>query len=296
MYSLSSSSTAFVRALLPLAAGVAAALWCGAAEARQMPLPVGLNNVPADEYPSELVDINIEDRAGNSVPTDVKLIDEDGNSVELGSYFDGKRPVLLVLAYYSCPMLCTLVLNGVGNSLKKVAWTAGNEYRVVTVSIDPRDTPEIAKAKRETYIEDYGRHVSSDAWAFLTGEEAEIKRLAESVGFSYSWDDVTQQYVHAAGGFVLTPDARVSRTFYGIEFNPRDLRLAISEASDGRVGSAFEKVLLFCFHYDPQAKGYVVAAFRFMRAGGILTALILGLWIGRFWRRERRRATSPQEL
>lgn len=296
MFPSSSTSATRTRALLSLAASVVAALWCGPAEARQMPRPIGQNNVVADQYPDELVDITIEDRAGNDVPTDVKLIDEDGNTVELSSYFDGKRPVLLVLAYYSCPMLCTLVLNGVSNSLKNVAWTAGNEFRVVTVSIDPRDTPEIAKAKRETYIEDYGRHVSSDSWAFLTGEETELRRLADAVGFSYSWDEATQQYVHAAGGFVLTPDARVSRTLYGIEFNPRDLRLAISEASDGRVGSAFEKVLLFCFHYDPQAKGYVVAAFRVMKAGGILTALILGLWLGRFWRRERRRATSPQEL
>lgn len=284
------------RASAVMAAWVTLSLWAGVAQARQMPLPTGLNNKPADEMPAEFVDIGIEDKAGQTVPADVRLVDADGRQVELGSYFDGKRPVVLVMAYYSCPMLCTLVLNAANDSLKKVAWTAGQEYRIVTVSIDPRDTPEIARGKQDSYVKEYGRAVSDDAWTFLTGEESEIKRLAEAVGFNYRWDEPTQQYVHAAGAFVLTPDGRVSRTLYGLEFNPRDVRLAITEASSGQVGTAVDKMLLFCFHYDPQAKGYVMAATRLMRAGGVLTVLLLGLWMGRFWRRERLRATSPQEL
>lgn len=282
--------------LLSFAAAASVWLASGAAVARDMPLPIGLNNRPANAMPNEFVDIGIEDRAGASVPTDVRLVDENGDSVLLGDVLGGDTPTVLVLAYYSCPMLCTLVLNGVSKSLKTLAWTAGKEYRVVTVSIDPRDTPEIAKGKQETYLEDYGRQATPDAWRFLTGTEAEVRRLADAVGFTYAWDEKTEQYVHAAGGFVLTPDATISRTLYGIEFNPRDLRLAIAEASDGQVGTAIDKVLLFCFHYDPQAKGYVVAALRVMKAGGILTAIILGLWLGRFWRRERKRASMPQEL
>ena len=291
-------STASFRATLPRVAGLAAALWCALpapAHARQLPRPTGANTALADQKPAELDGVGIADKAGTQLPGDVVLRDGEGREVRLDGYFDGRRPVVLALAYYSCPMLCTLVLNGMNDGLKEVAWTAGEEYRVVTVSIDPRDTAEIAKAKQASYVEEYGRRVTDDAWTFLTGDEDQVKRLADAVGFTYRWDEPSQQYVHAAGVFVLTPEGRVSRTLYGIEFKPRDLRMAITEASEGRIGSAIDQVLMFCFHYDPQSKGYVVAATRVMRAGGLLTVLILAGVVGRFWRRERLRAMSPQE-
>lgn len=249
----------------------------------------------AEGLPAELEGMGIDDKPGAELPKDVVLKDAAGKPVALGSFFDGTRPTVLTLAYYSCPMLCTLVLNAVNNGLKDVAWNMGNEYRVVTISIDPRDTPEIAGEKQANYLRDYGRAAGSDAWTFLTGDEASVRKVADAIGFKYRWDEPTQQYVHAAAAFVLTPDGKVSRTLYGIEFPGRDLRLALVEASGGKIATAVDRLLLFCFHYDPQARGYVLAATRVMRAGGVLTALLLVLWLLRLWRGERPRPLTPLE-
>ncbi len=256
------------------AIAIASAAWGGAARAEEA-------------IPPELQDIGIDERAGAAVPTDAPLRDHAGRAVTLGRYFEGGKPIVLVLAYYRCPMICGLLINGMTEGLKGLAWTAGKEYRLVVLSFDPRDSPALASDKRESYLADYGRAVAEPGFEFLVGEEASVRRIADAVGFRYRWDAATQQYAHAAGAFVLTPEGKVSRTLYGISFQPNDLRLALLEASQGKLGGAWDRVLLFCFHYDPDARGYVLAARRVMMAGGALTVLALGGFLALLWRRER---------
>lgn len=240
-----------------------------------------------DAIPAPLQGIGIDDRSGATIPRDVALRDQDGRTVTFGDLLrDDGKPVVLVLAYYQCPMLCTVVLNGMTDGLRELAWTAGAEYRVVTVSIDPRDTPEIARRKRASYVDAYGRTVGEHAWDFLVGDEANVKRLADAVGFHYRWDEATQQYAHAAGAFVLTPDGRVSTTLHGARFPGNALRLALVDASHGKLGTAWDRVVLLCFHYDPAAGSYVVATTRLVKALGVVTVLLLGSWLARLWRKE----------
>lgn len=236
----------------------------------------------------ELADINIKDHAGGEVPKDIPLVDQDGQSVKLGDYFDGKRPVVLALAYYECPMLCSMVLKGVLDAIKPLRWSAGEEYRVVVVSFDPRDTAERATLKRGNYLDAYGRKVGPRGFDFLIGKEADVRKIADAVGFSYRWDAREKQYAHAAASFILTPGGRISRTLYGLAFP--DMRLALLEASEGKIGTVIDKVLLFCFHYDPASRGYILATMRFVKASGLFTLLALGAFLLRHWRAERRRS------
>ncbi len=243
----------------------------------------------ADEaVPEELKGIGIEERPGASVPLDIPLIDGQGRPGTLARYVEGGKPVVLILAYYRCPMLCSLVINGMTAGLKELAWTAGDQFRFVVVSFDPRDSTRVAGEKRDHYVAEYGRRVADPGFDFLTGEEANVRRIADAVGFHYRWDAQTGQYAHAAGAFVLTPKGTLSRTLFGIVFPAKDLRLALLEASQGKLGNAWDQVLLFCFHYDPNARGYVLAATRVMEAGGALTVLLLGGFLLAFWRLERR--------
>jgi protein SCO1/2 len=245
------------------------------------------------KVPKQLEGIDIVDRQGATLPRDLVFRDHDGNPVRLGDYLDGKQPLLLVLAYYQCPMLCSIVLNGVTDGIKQVAFEPGKSYRVLTVSIDPRDTLELAAAKRKTYLEALGKPLAgARGWDFLVqapDQPEAVKKLAETVGFQYRWDEETQQFAHAAGAFLFTPDGRLSRTLYGITFPERDLRLALVEASAGKLGSAWDKVLLLCYHYDP-GDGYTLAIMRIMRIGGALTVVVLGAFLVLLWRRERERS------
>ncbi|WP_437763990.1 SCO family protein [Sorangium sp. So ce281] len=237
--------------------------------------------------PPELTGADIVERPGALLPRDLKLRDQSGQEVELGRYAAGDKPLVLLLAYYECPMLCSLVLNGVLQAMKGGDWTAGKEYRALVVSFDPRDTPEAARKKRANYVEAYGRPVAGDGFDFLVGDERSVRALADAVGFGYRWDETTKQYAHAAGAFVFTPDGRLSRTLYGITFPQKNFNLALREAGSGQVGSAWDRVLLFCFHYDPNARGYVLATQRLMKASGAACVALLGLWLIRFWRMER---------
>ncbi|WP_434043443.1 MULTISPECIES: SCO family protein [Sorangium] len=242
--------------------------------------------------PTELVGVDIEERPGAMLPRELRLRDQSGQEVELGRYATGDKPLVLVLGYYECPMLCSLVLNGVLQAMKETDWAAGTEYRTLVVSFDPRDTPDVARKKRANYIEAYGRPVSGDGFDFLVGDEASVRALANTVGFGYRWDETTKQYAHAAGAFVFTPDGRLSRTLYGISFPQKNFSLALREAGSGKVGSAWDRVLLFCFHYDPNARGYVLATKRLMKASGAVTVVLIGLWLIRFWRNERSRSRA----
>lgn len=242
--------------------------------------------------PTELVGVDIEERPGAMLPRELRLRDQSGQEVELGRYATGDKPLVLVLGYYECPMLCSLVLNGVLQAMKETDWAAGTEYRTLVVSFDPRDTPDVARKKRANYIEAYGRPVTGDGFDFLVGDEASVRALANTVGFGYRWDETTKQYAHAAGAFVFTPDGRLSRTLFGISFPQKNFSLALREAGSGKVGSAWDRVLLFCFHYDPNARGYVLATKRLMKASGAVTVVLIGLWLIRFWRTERARSRA----
>ncbi len=250
----------------------------------------------AEPLPKELEGVGIEDRAGAQVPLELEFTREDGRPVRLEQLVSGRKPVILTLVYYRCPMLCGVLLNGLLDGLRELPWTAGREFDVVTVSIDPLETPTLARFKKQNTIADYGRAEAGAGWHFLTGRQEAIARLAQAVGFSYRWDEASQQFVHAAGIFVLTPDGRVSRTLYGVMFEPRTLRLALTEAGAGRVGGAVDRILLACFHYDANAGRYVVAAANVMRFGGLATVAAVGVWLGVLWRRRtgRERGDGPE--
>jgi cytochrome c oxidase subunit 2 len=239
-------------------------------------------------------DIRIEQRLNAQVPLDLTFRDEAGRSVPLREYVNDK-PTILVLAYYDCPMLCTLVLNGLTSSLSDLRFNVGREFNVVTVSIDPREQPALAAAKKEVYVRRYGRAGAGDGWHFLTGDEAEIKQLAEAVGFRYAYDPATGQYAHAAGIMILTPEGRVARYLYGIEYPPKDLRLGLVEASHDRIGSPVDQVLLLCYHYDVATGRYAPVAVGLMRAAGALSVLVLAALIFFMLRQERKRRREQRE-
>lgn len=242
----------------------------------------------AEPLPKELEGVGIEERPGAQVPLDAVFLNEEGKEVRLGQLLGGK-PTILTLVYYRCPMLCGLVLQGVLDGLKGLPATVGDEFNVVTVSIDPLEAPTLAKLKKQTYLAEYGRAGAAGGWHFLTGKQEQIQRVTNSVGFYYKWNEERQEYVHAAGIFVLTPEGKVARTLYGVLFEPRTLKLALSEAREGK-SSWGEKIVLYCFHYDANEGRYVVAASRIMRAGGALTLAVVGSWLLVSWRRWRREA------
>lgn len=221
-------------------------------------------------------------------PLDVRLRDESGRLVKLGDYF-GNKPVVLVLAYFRCPGLCSLVLNGLTDAMNGIPQTAGNEFTVLTVSFDPADSCELARDKKKAYLEQYARPGAEGGWHFLTGGEREVKRLADAVGFRYAFDHATGEYRHASGVMVLTPGGRVSRYLFGINYAPRDLRLALVEASEGKIGSAADQVLLMCLSYDPETGKYRLTALNAVRIGGAVTVVVLGGLVLRALLRERRK-------
>lgn len=239
----------------------------------------------AEPTPAMLKNVGIEPRLGKTVPLSLEFTDASGQTVSLRNYFDGTKPVILVLAYYECPNLCTFVLNGMVEGLQKMSWTAGKEFQIVIVSIDPKETPKLAGEKKKSYLNKYGREGVSGGWRFLVGKEKNIRSLADAVGFKYAYDESIRQYAHAAGLFILTPEGKLARTLFGIQFSPRDLRLALTEASEGKIGTVLDKILLFCYAYDPKASRYVLFASNLMKAGGALTVLALGFALLRLGRK-----------
>ncbi len=229
-----------------------------------------------EPLPAELEGVGIEEHLGENVPLDASFTDETGRQVTLAEYFESGRPVILNLGYFSCPMLCGLVTNGMMEGMEGLTWTPGDRFEVLTLSIDPLESHTLAKLKKQNYIKEFGRPEAATGWHFLTGTEAQIKRVTESVGFQYAWNDDRKEYAHAAALFVLTPEGKISRYLYGIEYSPKDLRLALLEASEGKMGSAFDRILLYCFHYDSAKGRYAPAAMNMMRGGGLLTILVLG--------------------
>jgi protein SCO1/2 len=243
--------------------------------------------------PATAKGIDIDDRRGSTAPKDLAFTNQDGKRVAFGDYFDGQHPVVVVMAYYECPMLCTLVLNGLSSGLSNLAWSPGKEFRVVTVSFDPRDTVEAASKKRASYVKSYGRFIGDRGWDFLVGDPDSVRKLADGIGFRYRWDAEQKQFAHAAGAFVFTSDGRLSQVLKGISFPERDLRLALTEASEGKLGSTWDQILLLCYHYDPAAGNYVLWSVRLMQMAGFLTVLLFGGWLLRMWRRDLARSVTP---
>ena len=276
--------TALRRALPVLLGAVAALLVTGGAAAqRTEPLPKELEGVGITEVP------------GARIPLDLEFLDETGKRVRLGDYFARGKPVILTLNYYRCPMLCGLMLNGLLDGLRELAWQPGDQFEIVTVSIDPSETPTLARLKKESFMEELGRPGVAAGWHFLVGRPESITPLAEAVGFQYRYDAQRKEYIHAAGLFVAMPDGRVARYLYGLIYEGRTLRLALAEAAEGTVGSSVDRLLLYCFHYDANQGRYVVAATNVMRLGGAATVLIVGAWLAAWWRRGARREKPDAE-
>ena len=244
--------------------------------------------VRADEKPELLKEIGIEQRLNQRLPLSLPLRDEAGRPLLLGDAF-GKRPVILALVYYNCPMLCTQVLNGLIAALNVISLDAGRDFDVVAVSFDPRETPAMAAAKKEAYLSRYKHPAAAAGWRFLTGDAAAIQALTKAVGFRYRYDEKQDQFAHASAIYVVTPDGRLARYFYGIEYAPRDLRLGLVEASAGRIGTPVDQVLLYCFHYDPASGKYGAVVVNIVRLAGAATLLVLGLAI---WAMSRRRSRT----
>jgi len=228
---------------------------------------------PSTGLPKALSDVRIEQKLDHQLPLDLVFRDESGQSVKLGQYF-GKKPVLLAFVYYDCPMLCTQVLNGMVTSFRVLPFKVGNEFDVVTVSFDPRETSTLAAAKKKVYLNylpETMRAGANNGWHFLTGDQENITQLTDAAGFHYRWDEDTKQFAHASAVMLTTPQGKLSRYFYGIEYAPRDLRLGLIESSANKIGSPVDQLLLYCYHYDPATGKYGAAVMRVMRVGGVLT-------------------------
>jgi protein SCO1/2 len=276
-------------ALALLVPALALALPMG--QAMHKPMPPTANG----QLPPALQDVEVVERLGEPLPAGASFTAEDGTPVRLGDLVAGKdRPTVVSLVYYSCPMLCGLVLTGLARGMKETGLTLGKDYDAITVSFDPRDTSKLAGERQRVMLQGVGRPEATRAWRFLTGAAPEIKAVTEAVGFRYAYDEKTRQFAHAAAIMVVTPDGRVSRYLYGVEFPAKDLRLALVEASQGRVGTSFDRLLLTCYRYDPASRKYEPYALGFVRVSMLGVLGGLGIMLGVFWRRELRRGKQDK--
>lgn len=244
---------------------------------------------PADTappVPDALEGVDIVERLSEQVPLDASFTASDGKAVKLSDFTGRGRPVILTLVYYECPMLCGLVLGAQADSMRQTGLELGKDFDAVTISFDPRETSRLAAERQRQYLRKAGWPERTASWAFLTGNEPEIRRVADAVGFRYTWDEKTKQFAHAAAIMVLTPDGRVARYLYGVDFPARDLRLALVEAADGRVGTSFDRLLLTCYRYDNDSRGYRPYVLGFIKLGGISVAGGLAILLGVLWRRD----------
>jgi protein SCO1 len=246
----------------------------------------GIMSPPANVRPPYLQNVGIEQRLDAQVPPDLSFVDDTGRPVKLGDYF-GKKPLILNLVYYNCPMLCGEALAGLTGSMKLIKFDAGNEFEVITVSFNPQETAQLAAEKKRDYVKRYARPTAAAGWHFLTGPADSINALTQAVGFQYQYDAAKNQYAHATAIMVLTPQGRISRYFYGVDFPPKDLRMGLVEASQGKIGNAVDQVLLYCYHYDPATGKYGAIVSNMLKLGGALTILFVGALILVLLRLER---------
>lgn len=246
---------------------------------------------PSDDLPPALEGVEITERLGEKVPLDATFTGPDGQPVKLASLFADGKPVVVALVYYNCPMLCGLVLSGMARGMRETGLTLGQDYRAVAISFDPRESSKLAAERQRGYTQSLGKPEAAAAWPFLTGEEPEIQKVTRALGFRYAFDEKTGQYAHAAALFVLAPDGKISRYLYGVEFPGRDLRLALVEAGEGRVGTSLDKILLTCFRYDSQSRRYEPYVLGFVRIAALAVLGALAVTLAVFWRREAKRGT-----
>jgi protein SCO1/2 len=242
--------------------------------------------------PPILREVSIAQRLNEPIPPEIIFRDENGQTVHLGDYF-GTKPIVLSLVYFDCPALCTEVLNGELRTMKAISLDLGKDFDAITVSFEPKDTPELAKAKRDVYAGQYGRPGARENWHFLTGDQPSIDALTQAAGFHYAYDSASRQYAHAAAILVLTPHGRIARYFYGVQYPGRDVRLGLVEASEGKIGTPTDHALLYCYQYDPATGKYGLIVMNVVRAAGVLTVLVLGIFMFVMFRRERNHPSGP---
>lgn len=287
-----------LRSFATLALSAGAALLCAPTSAAAQPMMPAGTDAPAASggdggprglAPTEVLEtVGVDQNLDAQISPDLTFINEAGQTVRLGDYF-GKRPLLLSLVYYECPGLCTMTLNGIVTSLRPLTFTPGTEFDILTISFDPRETPALAAAKKKRYLADFRRPGAERGWHFLTGDEANIKALTETVGFRYRFDERSKQYAHASAIIVITPQGRVSRYFYGLEYSSKDLRLGLIEAADERIGTVSDAITLLCYKYDPASAKYSLAIMRVLQVAAVATVLTLGTFMFVMFRRDRRR-------
>jgi protein SCO1/2 len=241
---------------------------------------ITMDNVP------DLRKIDVIEHLGESIPLNLEFINDEGRTVSLEDYFHQGKPVLLTLAYYRCPMLCGLVLNGLTKGVKELDFLPGQQFQMITVSINPKESYTLAAAKKKTHLESINKPVKKSSWVFLTDSTDNTKKLADALGFVYHYVKERDEYAHPAVSFVLTEEGIISRYLYGIEYKESDLRLSLLEASEGKIGTTLDRIILYCFHYDPEEGGYVLFAGNLMRVGGVITILIIGSVLVVLWRKE----------
>jgi protein SCO1/2 len=255
------------------------------------------NNTPwrtvptaSNEVPVALEDVGITEHLGEAIDLTTTFKDETGQTVELNRYFSGHKPVLLSLVYYGCPGLCNFHLNGVTDALKELDWNLGKEFEMVVISIDPSEDPEMATQKKSSYVKALGRDQAASGWHFLTGKKENIEKIASQVGFRFHWDKLSKQWAHTSAMYVLSPLGKISRYLYGIQFDPKTVRLSLVEASQGKTGTVLDHLILYCFQYDPNRKTYAFYAYNIVRAGGGIAGLALLALLIPTWLRERRKS------
>jgi protein SCO1/2 len=251
----------------------------------------GSSQAPSQVSPVDLKDVGIDQKLDKQVPLDLTFKDETGKTVALGDYFEAGRPVILNLVYYTCPMLCGEELAGEASALSVLRFTPGKEYEAISVSFDPDETPQDAAEKKKIYIDRMNEHLeaktSGDGWHFLTGQEPEIRKLADAVGFHYRRDPKTGQYIHSTAVMIITPHGKIAQYYYGVEFSPKDVRLGLIEASRNKIGTLVDQVVLYCYHYDPNTGRYGAVVNRMVRVGGAATLVVLGGFLIVMFRREK---------
>lgn len=246
--------------------------------------------------PPELTGVGVDEHLDRSLPMDAIFTDHNGRQVRLGDYFDGRRPVMLNIVYHRCPMLCGMVLNATLQVLREQSWSVGQQFTALTVSIDPRDTTEVASQKRQRVLAAYNRPTAASGWNFLTGSPDSVRRLTEAAGFRYRYDARQDQYAHPAVLMLVTPNGHMARYLYGIHFQLNDVRLGLLEASQGRSVTTVERLIMYCYHYDPQGQRYAIMAQNVMRLGGVITVLLLGGLITGLRLRERKRKGTAESF
>lgn len=244
----------------------------------------------ASEAPKELEGVGIDEKLGAKIDFNLRVKDDNGQEVTLGSFFDGKHPVIISPVYFACPGLCNFHLNGLTDALKLMDkdWSVGKKFKVLSVSFDSKETPDLAANKKKTYMKLYDREGADKSWHFLTADEATVQAITQALGFKFKWDEKSQEWAHASAAVIITPDGTISRYLPGIMFNPQDIKIALNEATEGKIGNIVDSLVLYCFKYDPHQSKYTLVAFNLMKMGGALMVLVMVIWLLPVWIRARR--------